>query len=80
MDAIRATMNVVNMCEIKFYSDEFAVDKEYHLILEQRKKLLREIIPIKSVVHSTLITTYGLKHNEYSGDFVSVIKIDDLFE
>ena len=72
--------HVVNMCEIKFYSDEFAVDKEYHLILERRKKLLREIIPIKSVVHSTLITTYGLKHNEYSGDFVSVIKIDDLFE
>ncbi len=71
--------HVVNMCEIKFYSDEFSVDKEYHLVLERRKKLLREIIPVKSVVHNTLITTYGLKHNEYSGDFVNVIKIDDLF-
>jgi len=72
--------HVVNMCEIKFYSDEFAVNKEYHLILERRKKMLREIIPAKSVVHSTLITTYGLKRNEYSGDFVSIIKIDDLFD
>ena len=71
--------HVLNMCEIKFYSDEFAVDKEYHLILERRKKLLREVIPAKSVVHSTLITTYGLKRNEYSGDFVSVITADDLF-
>lgn len=71
--------HVVNMCEIKFYSDEFAVDKEYHLVLERRKKLLREIISAKSVVHSTLITTYGLRRNEYNGDFVSVIKMDDLF-
>jgi len=71
--------HVLNMCEIKFYSDEFAVDKEYHLVLERRKKLLREVIPVKSVVHSTLITTYGLKRNEYSGDFVSVITADDLF-
>jgi len=71
--------HVINMCEIKFYSDEFVVDKAYHLVLERRKKLLREVIPVKSVVHSTLITTYGLKRNEYSGDFVSVITVDDLF-
>jgi len=71
--------NVINMCEIKFFSDEFAVDKDYHLILEGRKRLLADIIPKKSVVHSTLITTYGLKHNEYFGDFVRVITMDDLF-
>ena len=71
--------HIVNMCEIKFYSDEFAVDKAYHLILERRKRLLREVIPKKSVVHSTLITTYGLRHNEYYGDFVNAITLDDLF-
>ena len=71
--------HIVNMCEIKFYSDEFAVDKAYHLILERRKRLLREVISKKSVVHSTLITTYGLKHNEYYGDFVNAITVDDLF-
>lgn len=31
------------------------------------------------VVHSTLITTYGLKYNEYSSDFDNVITLDDLF-
>ena len=71
--------NVVNMCEIKFYSDEFTVNKDYHMILERRKRLLRDIIPQKSVVHNTLITTYGLKHNEYYGDFVNVITLDELF-
>ena len=71
--------NVVNMCEIKFYSDEFDVDKEYHLVLDRRKRLLQEMIPRKAAVHSTLITTFGIKRSGYFGDFVSVISMDDLF-
>ena len=71
--------NVVNMCEIKFTSDEFAVTKDYHFVLVGRKQMLQELVPKKAVVHSTLITTYGLKYNEYSGDFVRVITMDDLF-
>ena len=33
--------NIVNMCEIKFYSNEFEVDKDYHLVLDRRKRLLQ---------------------------------------
>ena len=72
--------NVVNMCEMKFYSDEFEVDKDYHLTLERRKKLLREKISKKATIHSTLITTYGLKKSNYFGDFIHVLTIDQLFE
>ena len=72
--------NVVNMCESKFYSESFSVDKDYHLILEKRKKLLYEVIPKKASVHNILITTYGLTHNEYYGDFVRVVTLDDLFK
>ena len=71
--------NVLNMCEIKFCSDLFAVDKEYHFTLIRRKELLREMIPKRASIHSTLITTYGVKYNEYSGDFISVVTLDDLF-
>ncbi len=71
--------NVVNMCEMKFYSDEFEVDKDYHLVLERRKKLLREKISKKATIHNTLITTFGLKKTGYFGDFVSVLTIDELF-
>lgn len=39
--------NVVNMCEIKFYSDLFAVDKNYDLLLRHRRSLLGEEIPKK---------------------------------
>jgi hypothetical protein len=41
--------------------------------------LLEEISP-KQAVYSTLITTYGLKQNEYAGAFLKVITLDDLFE
>lgn len=71
--------NVVNMCEMKFTSSDFTVDKSYHSTLVNRQNLLSTIIPRKSVIHSTLITTYGLTYNEYSGDFVNVLTLKDLF-
>ena len=71
--------NVVNMCEMKFYSDDFAVDKSFHRKMVRRTIQLQDHLGRKNIVHSTLITTYGLTYNEYSGDFVSVITLDDLF-
>lgn len=71
--------NIVNMCEIKFYGDKFMVDKSYDRTLRSRCSALQEHIPKKCAIHSTLITTYGLKENEYRWDFVNVITMDDLF-
>ncbi len=71
--------NVINMCEMKFYNEEFTVNKDYHLVLERRKSLLREIIPKRATIHNTLITTYGLKKISYFSDFVQVITLDQLF-
>ena len=34
----------------------------------------------KTSVQSTLITTFGLKRNEYSGAFTNVITMDELFD
>ena len=71
--------NVVNMCEIKFCNDEFAVDKNYHFTLVRRRNFLSQAIPKRASVHNTLITTYGLKHNLYHGDFIHTITLDELF-
>ncbi len=71
--------NVINMCEIKYSSDDFAVNKTYYrTILGRQERLMREASP-KMTIHSTLITTFGLKENEYSGVFVRVITMEDLF-
>ena len=72
--------NVVNLCEAKFYSDEFIANKDCHFALVRSERLLRGIVPKKASIHNTLITTFGLKHVEYFGDFVSTITLDDLFQ
>lgn len=71
--------NIVNMCEMKYYGEEFMVDKDYDSILRHRKNLLYEIIPKKNAVHNTLITTFGIRNNEYRWSFDNVITMDDLF-
>lgn len=72
--------NVVNMCEMKFYKEDFNVSKSYHDILMHRQNILCEHLPKRKVIHSTLITTYGLEYNEYSGDFQQVVTLEDLFK
>lgn len=72
--------NVINMCEIKYYSGEFKVDKNYYAKILKRQNILSENISPKYAIHSTLITTMGLVHNEYSGVFQNVVVLDDLFE
>ena len=71
--------NVINICEMKFYKDKFIVDKAYDEVLKSRTSQMEEQYP-KSNIHVTLVTTFGLKQNEYSGDFQSVITIDDLMK
>ena len=72
--------NVLNCCEIKFYSTDFAVDKEYYrVMLHRQETLLKEVSP-KVSIQSVLITTFGLTHNEYAGCFSNVITLKHLFE
>lgn len=71
--------NVVNMCEMKFYGEEFTVTKAYERKLAHRQILLSEMVSRRTVIHPVLITTYGLTYNEYSGAFVHTLTIDDMF-
>ena len=71
--------NVVNMCEMKFYNEDFAVSGEYYKKIASRVNKIHEELPKKYAVHSTLITTYGLAYNEYSGAFQQVITLENLF-
>ncbi len=71
--------DVVNMCEMKFYSEQFTVSKAYHAKLVHRQNLLTWQLPRKTIVQPVLVTTEGLVYNEYSSIFQNVVSIDDLF-
>ena len=71
--------NTVNMCELKFYNSEFTVDKSYYSKLKEREVILSGFIPKRMATHTTLITTFGLKYNNYSSVFTNTITLEDLF-
>lgn len=71
--------HVVNMCENKFYGDDFTVDKDYYRVILRRSEILAARFAKTASIHNTLITTFGLKHNEYSKVFTDVVTINDLF-
>lgn len=72
--------NVVNMCEMKFYSDNYTVDESLYRKVLSRDEEIRKYISKKTSVHNTLVTTFGVNKNQYSSVFQNVIVLDDLFE
>ena len=68
------------MCEMKFTRGEFEVKKSYNITLMERMDQVQEIIGNKKTVMSVLVTTYGIKRNEYASRFDRVITMEDLFQ
>lgn len=71
---------VVNMCEMKFYQEEFAIDKEYDKKLRSKITTLLAATKNKKNILPTIVTTYGLKMNMYSNRIQRVVTMDALFE
>lgn len=72
--------NVANICEIKFCISDFAIDKNYDINLRNKLQSFVSQTKTQLSIHLTIITTYGLKPNEYSGMVQSVVTMDDLFD
>ncbi|MCU0421207.1 MAG: ATP-binding protein [Bacteroidia bacterium] len=72
--------NVMQLCEMKFYNTEFTIDKSYYLNLKKKITALQEYTNTRKNIFVTLITTYGIKQNEYSQELVhSQLEMDALF-
>ena len=70
---------VMNVCEIKFSRNEFEIDKNYDADLRRKVDAVLEYTKNRRNPVMTLITTYGLKYNQYSGRIQKVVTMDDLF-
>ena len=71
--------NVINICEMKFASDEFAIDKATDMNLRNKLGQFRYVTKTRKALHLTLITTYGLKRNGYHGTAQSEVTMNNLF-
>ena len=70
----------MNLCEIKFYTDDFQLTDSYAQYLRQRREQFRQVSKTKKLLFNTLITTYGVKHSKSSlGQIDQVVTMDKLF-
>ncbi|MBM3198970.1 MAG: ATPase [Chlamydiae bacterium] len=70
----------INLCEIKFSSEQFTIDKSYAEQLQSKKTIFREKTKSKKSLFLTLITPYGVKKNAAGLGVVDIeLTMDDLF-
>jgi len=62
--------DVINICEMKFYADEFPITAAYAKNIRTRREGLRAVTGTKKMIHNTFITTYGVFNNTQKMDLV----------
>ena len=70
---------VVNVCEVKYSSHPFVIDKNYDRQLRSKAGTFADVTKTRSAVHLTMITSNGLSHTGYWGSVQSEVTLDDLF-
>ena len=72
--------NVINLCEMKFYNTEYAIDKKYAKEIVKKVNAFSSSTKTKKSIFVTFITSYGLISNQYSSQLVqNELTMDHLF-
>ena len=71
--------NTINICEMKFSEDEFAISKDYDKVLRNKIVRFQEETKSRKSIQLTFVTSYGVKKGMYSGIVQNEVVLDDLF-
>lgn len=71
--------NVINICEMKYVSSAFAIDKAYDKALGRKVATFAGVTKTKKAIHVTLVTANGLVRNAYAGQVQAEVTLADLF-
>lgn len=70
----------INLCEMKFATSEFVIDKKYATELDNKINTFQRQTGTRKALFPTMITTYGVRENEhYIGRIQSEVVMADLF-
>lgn len=73
--------NIVNLCEIKYCSSPFVIDKKYANHMLSREKIYCKVTKTNKQIFHSMIVSGGLKKTIYSEEMIaSVATISDLFK
>jgi len=72
--------NVINLCEIKFLNNDFQLTKSDYTNIKNKLFEFEKETKSRKTIFISLITTFGLKPNEYSNEIISnTLTLKDIF-
>ena len=71
--------NIVNLCEIKFSTRPYVIDRQYAEKMQNRQWLFEEETKTRKSCQLVMITTYGLQKNSHASVIQKSLTMDDLF-
>ena len=71
--------DTINICEMKWASAPFVISSDYDMELRNKVSTFIRQTQSRKAVHTTMITTFGVKKNMYIDDYQSEVVLDDLF-
>jgi len=72
---------IISICEMKYYSGEFTIAKQYAKELETKIQVFKEQTKTSKPIFLVIVTTHGVKKNKYFDQIVSnVVTLKDLLQ
>ena len=70
---------IINICEMKYWAGPYAMTAADDAALMNKKSEFKAATKTHKAVHLTMVTSFGVKPNAYSGRVQSFATLDDLF-
>ena len=70
---------IVDLCEMKFTKDAYALDEDEWNSIARRRAALRGDVPPSKAIHVIMVTDGPMRQNAWSKEVVAFITADDLF-
>ena len=70
---------IVDICEMKFTKDSYALTKEEWERISRRRGALRGVIPQSKAIHVVMVTDGPVVQNAWSKEVMAFVTADDLF-
>lgn len=71
---------VFNLCEMKYTTGKFTIDKKYSEILRNKVQRLYDVTKTRNAVFLTMISANGITANAYANEIPCVLTADNLFD
>ena len=71
---------IINLCEIKFSTTPYTIDKAEDMRLRIRQAAFVSQTKTRYGIQPTFITTFGLERNAYANSIMTQVTMDDLFK